>query len=109
MIRAYTRINNCRSDVFGIASGPAKADAELIVHPQAPLAGTIALQLLETARRRRAQIVDAACEVELLQLAQRWTLDVGQACHALQPEQRPGIDTLDRPDRHCDNSNAIRD
>ena len=66
-------------DVSGIASRPAKADAELIVHPQAPLACTIALQLLETVRRPSTQFLDASREVALLQLAQRWTLDVGEA------------------------------
>jgi hypothetical protein len=39
-------------DIFGVASGPAKAHAELIVHPQAPLTRAIALQLFEPVRRR---------------------------------------------------------
>ena len=96
-------------DVLGIVSRPAKADAELIVHPQAPLARTITLQLLETVHRRRTQVLDASREVELLQLAQRWTLDVGEAGRALQAEQRLGIGTLERPDRQLFKSNAMRD
>jgi hypothetical protein len=47
-------------DVFGVAARPAKTDAELIVHPQAPLACPIALQLLKPVGRRRAQVFDAS-------------------------------------------------
>jgi hypothetical protein len=86
-------------DIFGVASRPAKADPELIVHPQPPLTCAIALQLLETVRLRRTQVVDAPREVELLQLAQRRTLDVGEARHAPQPEQCLSVGTLERSSR----------
>jgi len=51
-------------DVFGMASRAAKTDAELIVPPQAPLTSAIALQLFELVGRRRAEVCDAAREVE---------------------------------------------
>jgi hypothetical protein len=69
-------------DVFGVAARPAKADAELIVHPQAPLARAIALQLLEPVGRRRAEVLDAARKIELLQLAQRRTAMSRQVLNA---------------------------
>jgi hypothetical protein len=96
-------------DVFGIASRPAKADAELIVHPQAPLACSITLQLLETVRWRRTQVLDASREVDLLQLAQRWALDVGEAGHPAQVEERCGINTFECPDGHWLDSIVTRD
>ena len=95
-------------DVFGIATRPAKADAELVIHPQAPLADAIAFQLLEPVGWRRAQVINAARKVELLQLAQRRTLDVGEARHAPQLEQRLSVGALERSNSHGQNSNAVR-
>jgi len=51
---------------------------------------------------------DAVCQVELFQLSQRRALDVREPCHATQPEQGFRIRTLERLDRHRQNSNAIR-
>lgn len=96
-------------DVFGIGTRPAKADTELIVHADAPLASTIAFQLLQAVRRWCAQVVDASCQVQLLQLAQRRAFDVGEARHATQTEQGLGVGTLERLDRHRYNSDAMRD
>lgn len=96
-------------DVFGVAARPAKADAELVIHRQAPLADTIAFKLLEPVGRRRAQVIDAARKVELLQLAQRWTLDVGEARHAPQLEQRLSVGALEGSNRHGQSNNAARD
>jgi hypothetical protein len=62
-------------DVFGVGTRPAKADPKLIVHANAPLAGAITLQLLQPVRGRRAQILDAPRELDLLELAQRRALD----------------------------------
>ena len=83
-------------DVLDIASGPSKADAELIVHPQAPLARAIALQLLEPVGWRCAHVFDASRQVEVLQLAQRRALDVGEARHPAQAKERCGVGTLRR-------------
>lgn len=69
----------------------------------------IALQLLEPVGRRRVEILDAAREVGLLQLAQRRALEIGEARDAPQLEQRLGVGALERPDRHRQNSNALRD
>lgn len=56
-------------DVFGIAARPAEADAELIVHPPAPLAGTLALQLVAPVRLRRAQVLDTSRDQRQVRLA----------------------------------------
>jgi hypothetical protein len=72
------------------------------------LACTIALQPFQPIRRWRAQVLDASCQVELLQLSQRPTLDIGKARHAPQPEQGLGAGALERLDRHRQRSNALR-
>jgi hypothetical protein len=49
-------------DVMGIAAFPAKADAPLIVHPNAVLAGTISRQAFQAVPRthRKLLLLDAA-------------------------------------------------
>jgi len=96
-------------DTLDIASGPAKADAELIIHPQAPLACAIALQLLELVGWRRTQVFEASRQVELLQFAQRGPFDAGEARYPAQVKERFGVGTLEGPDRHGQNSIALRD
>ncbi len=96
-------------DIFGIGACPAKADAELVVHADAPLARAITLQVFKPVRRWCAQIVDASCQVELLELAQRRALDISESGNAPEPEQGFGIGTLECPDRHRGNSNVFRD
>jgi hypothetical protein len=78
-------------DIFGIAAGPAKADAELIVHPNAPLADAIPFQPFEPVRRRRAQVLDALGQVQLLELAQRRALDVREPRNVSQFEEGLGV------------------
>lgn len=75
-------------DIFGVASCPAKADPELFVYPQAPSARAIALELLETVRRRGTQVLDVSRGVELLQPAPRRAFNVGEARHA--PQRQDG-------------------
>lgn len=96
-------------DVFGIGTGRAKTDAELIVHADAPLASAIAIELLEAVRWRCAQILDASRQLELFQLSQPRAFDVREARRAAQPEQGFRVGTLERPDRRRYNSNALRD
>ena len=87
-------------DVFGIVSRPVKAEPELIVHSKAPLARTIALQLLQPIRRWRAEVLEASRHVELLQLSQRRALDVRKARYAPEAEQRFGVRAFESLDRH---------
>ena len=47
-----------------------------------------------------AQVLDASREVELFQLAQCRALDIREARHTPQFEQRFGVAALERPDRH---------
>ena len=63
-------------DVFGVSTSPAKANTELIVNTNAPLAGPIALELLEPIAWRRAKIIDAPRQLDLFELPKRRTLDV---------------------------------
>jgi hypothetical protein len=93
-------------DVFGVTSRPTKANAELIVHPQVPLASAIAAQLLEPVTRRRPEVLDTSRDIELLELAQCRALDIGKARYVSKPEQRFGVDTLEGRDRHCRNITA---
>ncbi len=94
---------------FGIGTFPAKANAELIVHADTPLAGALSLQLLEPVRWRGSEILDTPCEVELLELAQRRTLDIRESGDASEHEQGFGVGAPERLDRHGQNSNAWRD
>ena len=73
-------------NVFGVATRPAEADTELIVHANAPLTSPPALQLFEPVSRRRAHIIDPLGKSELFEFAQRRTLDVHEARHPMQPE-----------------------
>jgi len=57
---------------------------------------------------RRARVLDASRQVELLQLAQRRALDVGEARHPAQVQERFGVGTLERADRNWHNNNAMR-
>jgi hypothetical protein len=87
-------------NVFGVGTGPAKADAELIIHADAPLPCAISLQLLTPVRWRCTEIVDLSSQVELLQLAQRRTFNIHESSDASQLEQGLCINTLESLDRH---------
>ena len=96
-------------DAFGIAARPAKADAELIVLPQAPsLVCAIAVELFGPVDLRCTQIFDARRQVELLQLTQCRALDVGEGRYPALVKERFGVGTPDRLDRDLRNSDAIR-
>ena len=59
-----------------IATDPAKADAPLIVDPNAVLAFAIAFERFEAICRRRAQIVERSGVVEHTQLSSGNELDI---------------------------------
>ena len=87
-------------DVFGIGPRPAEADAKLVIHANAPLAGPVPFQELEPVRGRCAQVLDTPGQVELLKFAQRRALDIRETGHAPEPEQRLSVDALEGLDRH---------
>lgn len=57
--------------VPGVFTVPAKADPELVIDSDAPLALAVALQLLQPVTRRLFQIFDGARKVERLQSSGR--------------------------------------
>ena len=88
-------------NTFGVGTRPAEAHAELIVHANAPLARTTALQLFEAVTGWRTQIFDTLSEIELLEFAQRRALDIHEASDVLKPEQGLGIRAPERLDCHA--------
>lgn len=65
---------------------PAKADAELVVHPDAPLPRPISFQSFEVVAGRSTHVFNSSGQVELLELAKRRPLDVHEPSHAPQVE-----------------------
>lgn len=88
-------------NTFGVGTRPAKADTELIIHANAPLARTTALQLFEAVTGWCTQIFDTLSEIELLEFAQRRALDVHKASDVLKPEQGFGMRAPERLDCHA--------
>ena len=69
--------------VFGACFRPAKTDAPLIVDPDAVLAGSIALQSLQSIARWHTQIVQAARDIELPELTPGCIGDIDKALDAV--------------------------
>ena len=65
-------------DIVRVALRPAKADAPLIVDPDAVLPRTVATQLLEPVTGRNPEIVEPAGRVELNQFAQHDPSQIGR-------------------------------
>jgi len=79
---------------------PAKADAELVIDPHAPLAGPVAFQSLKPVSGRRSHVVQISGNVELLQLAQGGALEIYESLNTVQLEQALCIRTFKRLDCH---------
>lgn len=91
-------VNNL--DVFGIITGPAKAETKLVINTQAPLARAITLELLEPVAWRCAQIFNASRKVQLLQLSKRRAFEIGKTRHSADVKKRLSVGTLERSNRH---------
>ena len=87
-------------DVLGVCPRPSEANAELVIHANAPLTGAVTFQEFEPVRRRCAQILDPPRQVEQLELAQRRALDIRESGNAPEPEQGFGIGAAECLDRH---------
>ena len=66
------------------------------------------MRLLQPVTGRSAEIVERSGKVKLLELAERWPLDVCEPGDAIQLEKRLGLGACERQDGHND-SNARRD
>ena len=75
-------------NAFSVTSHPMEANAKLVVHANAPLPSPRTSQLFEPVTRRRPQIFDPACQIELFQLPQCGALDICEARGPLQAEKR---------------------
>src|SRR5579872_5941526 len=82
------------------AIAPAKADAELIVHADAPLPCPISLQSFQAVAWRSTHVFNSPGQVELLELTKRRALDVHKPSHAPQIEQALRVSAPERLDRH---------
>ena len=80
-------------DVLGICARPVKADSELIVHTDAPLAHPITFEPLKSICRRSPQIIDAPSQVELFEFAQSGAFDIRKSSDAPKPVQGLGVGT----------------
>lgn len=95
-------------DAFGANRSPAKANAVLIVDPDAMLAGTIASERLEMVPRRNPQVVEPASDLELPELASSDRLDADETLHA--PSAGEGFSVgISERDEHGKDNNAVRD
>jgi hypothetical protein len=86
--------------IVGVGTGPAKAQTKLIVHANAPETGSITFQSLEPVRRRRPQILDAASQIQLLELSQCRPLDVRKSTNGTKLEKRLRVSTFEGSDSH---------
>src|SRR5690606_2071481 len=86
--------------VFGVRAIPAKADAELIVDPDAVLALAIALQGFQPVSWRHSQVLQAAGPIELPQFAPRDHGDAVESPYGLAFKEVPGVLATERLDRH---------
>jgi hypothetical protein len=85
-------------DIVGSAFCPPETDAELVIDTHAPLSGAITRKFLQSVCGRGTHVFDTLRQVELLELAQGGTFNVGETSHAPKSEQGCGIGILERPD-----------
>lgn len=85
--------------VFGARSRPAKTNAPLIVDTDAVLAGSITLQRLQPIAGRHPQIVQAAGDLKLSELAASYVGDVDKSPDTIASGQRLSIGALERLDQ----------
>ena len=85
------------------ASAPVqRKHAETFVDADAPLPGPVTLERLQPVARRRPEILETPRQVDLLELAQRRTLDAGEPCDSHEAEQGFRVGAPERPDRHVE-------
>jgi hypothetical protein len=82
-------------DIVGPAFCPSETDAELVIDTHAPLPGTITRKLLQPVCGRGAHVFESLRQVELLELAQGGTFNVGETPHAPKSEQGLGVIVLE--------------
>ncbi len=82
----------------GVAVGPDKAHAPLVVDADAVLPLSVAQQRLQAVARRNAQVVQRRSPIQHGQLAQGSGFDVGPALDPHAVEQALGVGTLEIED-----------
>jgi hypothetical protein len=86
-------------NVMRIAFTPAKADAPLVIHPNAVRPGAISLEQFQLVARRYAKILQPLCLMQVQKLPPRSTFDrLKPADHAVL-KKRLGIRAFERPDQ----------
>jgi hypothetical protein len=65
--------------IMGAGQGPSEANAELIVHADAMLASTVALERFEPIARWHPKIIKLSCDLQLPQLAPRRRFDANES------------------------------
>ena len=86
-------------DVRSSSCGPAEAEAELVVYPNAVLPGAVAFEGLETVARRHAQIGKPRRDFELSQLAPRNSFNRSKPRNTPAADERLRIRIVER-DNH---------
>jgi hypothetical protein len=82
----------------GRSVAPDKAEAEVVVDPNAPLSGAIAGEFFQSVLRWYAQGFDPRRCVQHLQFSHGYRSDVGESCDTLSLEQGFGVSALERLD-----------
>jgi len=85
-------------DVFSTAVSPSKAQAILIVDPDAVLACTVTAKGFKAIARRDAQVLQMCRNFQLPQLSQRHALELYEPSNTSPGCQPSGITALERPD-----------
>ena len=73
---------------FSAGSRPTEAETELIVDPNAVLSGAVSLERLKPIARWHAQIIEPLGDLQLAQLAPRYSFDVDKASDPLTTRKR---------------------
>jgi hypothetical protein len=84
-------------DVFGIAVSPSKADAVLVVDPDAMLPFPVAAQRFQSIARRNQEIGESVRTVENNESSERHGSDGGKFLHPLAIEEPLGLPASETP------------
>jgi hypothetical protein len=78
-------------DVFGAFTRPPKANPELVIDPDAPLALAVPAQFLKPVSGRHAKVAQILRQIQLDKLSKHLPFDLRPPAHMAQPEELFGV------------------
>lgn len=69
--------------ILGACTGPAKAEPELVVDPNAVLSGAVASERFKSVARRNAQVIKSSRHFKLPQFSQRNPFELSELSNTL--------------------------